>query len=228
MGETSKDDNRLAIGAFKAAFCADTGTYQDDGLTIFDSQKTVQEAIKWACDFQLQVDEVVGGTFFQFTAEVWNPLETRKLSTTEEDILADKWRFWAEKVTVIKESAFPYLDMQLLWKDEELYFSVYSKKNQMIKYVNKESCHCNLVFKAVPVGLFTCLRSLTSLTESNHHSPSLDLYPLHAAALRKANLLPKNIPAIRDLYQQEDDRRRRQKKKEEEVEKRQDGRTCYF
>ena len=48
---------------------------------------------------------------------------------------------------VIKDKAFPYLDMQLSWKDEELYCSVYSKKNQKIKYVNKESCQHNLVFK---------------------------------------------------------------------------------
>eukprot|EP00957_Ditylum_brightwellii_P045155 3423868-Ditylum_brightwellii.AAC.1 len=72
MGGTSEDDNGLAIGAFKGAFCTDMGatfvykmceniigklryvrTYQDNGLTIFDDQKTVQEAIKWVCDFQL-------------------------------------------------------------------------------------------------------------------------------------------------------------------------------
>eukprot|EP00957_Ditylum_brightwellii_P038764 2929620-Ditylum_brightwellii.AAC.1 len=64
--------------------------------------------------------------------------------------------------------------------------------------------------------------------ESNQHSPNLDLYLLHEAALRKVNLFPKNIPTMRDLYQQEDDRRKRQKKKEEEAEKQQDGRTCFF
>eukprot|EP00957_Ditylum_brightwellii_P210595 15365165-Ditylum_brightwellii.AAC.1 len=64
--------------------------------------------------------------------------------------------------------------------------------------------------------------------ESNQHSPILDIYLLHAAALAKAKLPPKNIPTIRDLYNQKDDRRRQQKKQEEEVEKRQDGRTCYF
>eukprot|EP00957_Ditylum_brightwellii_P197786 15067633-Ditylum_brightwellii.AAC.1 len=48
--DRSKDDNRLAIGAFEAAFW----TYWDYGLTIFDVQKTVQEAIKWVRDFQLQ------------------------------------------------------------------------------------------------------------------------------------------------------------------------------
>eukprot|EP00957_Ditylum_brightwellii_P024038 1812726-Ditylum_brightwellii.AAC.1 len=65
-------------------------------------------------------------------AEVWNPLETKKLPTIDEDIPADKWKFWAEKVTVIKENAFPNLDIQLSWKDEEPYFSVYIKKNQTI------------------------------------------------------------------------------------------------
>eukprot|EP00957_Ditylum_brightwellii_P156679 11925546-Ditylum_brightwellii.AAC.1 len=61
----SEDDNGLAIGAFKVAFCMDTcatfeyemceniigelkyaGTYQDDGLSIFEGWKTVQKAIK--------------------------------------------------------------------------------------------------------------------------------------------------------------------------------------
>eukprot|EP00957_Ditylum_brightwellii_P129851 9904658-Ditylum_brightwellii.AAC.1 len=34
-------------------------------------------------------------------------------------------------------------------KNDSLHFLVYSKENQMIKYVNKESCHRTLVFKTV-------------------------------------------------------------------------------
>eukprot|EP00957_Ditylum_brightwellii_P142350 10845180-Ditylum_brightwellii.AAC.1 len=64
---------------------------------IFEGWKTVQEAIKWVRDFQLQVNEVVGGTFFQFTMEVWNLLEAKQLPTIEEDIPTDEWNFWAEK-----------------------------------------------------------------------------------------------------------------------------------
>eukprot|EP00957_Ditylum_brightwellii_P016555 1244462-Ditylum_brightwellii.AAC.1 len=90
-------------------------------------------------------------------AEVWNPLETEKLPTIDEDIPAKEWDFWAKKVIVIEETAFLYLNMQLSWRGEELYFSVYSKKHQTIKCINKESCHCNSVFKAVPTGVFTCL-----------------------------------------------------------------------
>eukprot|EP00957_Ditylum_brightwellii_P153283 11666063-Ditylum_brightwellii.AAC.1 len=58
-----------------------------------------------------------GGTFFQFTAEVWNPLETKKLPTITEVIPADEWEFWAEKVMVKKDNTFPYLDMQLSLMD---------------------------------------------------------------------------------------------------------------
>eukprot|EP00957_Ditylum_brightwellii_P060223 4573829-Ditylum_brightwellii.AAC.1 len=75
--EENEDNNGLAIGAFKAAFCTDTsttyiyemcesiirklkyaGSYHDDGLAIFDEQKMVQQTVAWLCNFQLLVDEV--------------------------------------------------------------------------------------------------------------------------------------------------------------------------
>ena len=175
--QENEDNNGLAIGAFEAAFCADTsatyvyemcesiieklryaGTYRDDGLAIFDERKTVQQAIAWLRNFQLLVDEVVGGTYFQFTAEVWKPLEALHEPTSAielEGIPPEEWEKWKEKVKVIEENVFPYLDMKLSWRHDNLHFSVYNKENQTIKYVNKESCHRTLVFKAVPAGLFT-------------------------------------------------------------------------
>eukprot|EP00957_Ditylum_brightwellii_P028786 2174467-Ditylum_brightwellii.AAC.1 len=58
---------------------------------------------------------------------------------------------------VIEKDAFPYLDVQMSWKNNNLQFLVYSKENQMITYVNKESYHRTSVFKAVPAGVFTRL-----------------------------------------------------------------------
>eukprot|EP00957_Ditylum_brightwellii_P198315 15112315-Ditylum_brightwellii.AAC.1 len=71
--EPSEDNDSLAIRAFEAAFCADTGatflyemcenifgkmkyvgSYRDGGLMIFESPKTTEEAIRWVRDFQLQ------------------------------------------------------------------------------------------------------------------------------------------------------------------------------
>eukprot|EP00957_Ditylum_brightwellii_P045801 3474709-Ditylum_brightwellii.AAC.1 len=60
------------------------------------------------------------------------------------------------------EEAFPYLDMQLMWKKDDLSFEVYHKKGQQIKYVNQASYHRNAVFKAIPAGVFTRLGRLTS------------------------------------------------------------------
>eukprot|EP00957_Ditylum_brightwellii_P060969 4628435-Ditylum_brightwellii.AAC.1 len=86
--ENSEDENGISIGAFKAAFCTDvgatyayemseqifnklryTGSYRDDGLAIFKHHMSTQQAIHWLRRFQLQVDKLVGGSFFQFTAE---------------------------------------------------------------------------------------------------------------------------------------------------------------
>eukprot|EP00957_Ditylum_brightwellii_P186097 14168439-Ditylum_brightwellii.AAC.1 len=67
----------------------------------------------------------------------------------------EEWRKWKKKVKLVDKDAFSYLDMQLQWRDDELSFAVYHKKNQTIKYVNCKSCHQTAVFKAIPVGVFT-------------------------------------------------------------------------
>eukprot|EP00957_Ditylum_brightwellii_P159879 12170127-Ditylum_brightwellii.AAC.1 len=60
----------------------------------------MREIIKWTCNFQLQVNEVVGGPLFQSTAGVWNPIETDKLPTIDEEILEEEWKVWKKKVKV--------------------------------------------------------------------------------------------------------------------------------
>eukprot|EP00957_Ditylum_brightwellii_P106747 8143901-Ditylum_brightwellii.AAC.1 len=114
-GLADEDGNGLAIGVFEVPFCANmratyiyeiceeiisklkyAGTYQDDGLMIFQGHRSIKETISWLCIFQLQVDEVVGGSFFQFTAELWNPPGYVEISTFKEEennlgILTYKW-----------------------------------------------------------------------------------------------------------------------------------------
>eukprot|EP00957_Ditylum_brightwellii_P160488 12217594-Ditylum_brightwellii.AAC.1 len=86
--DDDEDENGLAIGSYKAAFCADAGatyvyeinkrilnklcfagTYEDNGLTIFNEHLSLRQAIHWLHCFQLQVNKLVGGNFIQFTAE---------------------------------------------------------------------------------------------------------------------------------------------------------------
>eukprot|EP00957_Ditylum_brightwellii_P046459 3526279-Ditylum_brightwellii.AAC.1 len=126
--QNDEDNNGLAIGAFEAAFCTDMmGSYQDDELAIFDERRTVKQTVTWLHDFRLLVNEVVGGTYFQFTAEVWKPLEASEEPTLADELENDKmlpeeWKSWREKVKVIKKDAFPYFDMQMSWKNNNLHF----------------------------------------------------------------------------------------------------------
>eukprot|EP00957_Ditylum_brightwellii_P014467 1089421-Ditylum_brightwellii.AAC.1 len=140
------------------------------------------------------VDKVAEGKFFQFTAEVWKPLAASNLPTVEEEeedlgeLLPEEWAKWEELVTVVEENEFPYLNMKMYWENKTLQLAMYNKENQMIQYVSKDSCHQPSVFKAIPSGVFTCMGKLTSLTLQNEKKTITNLYPLHAKALRKANL----------------------------------------
>eukprot|EP00957_Ditylum_brightwellii_P201297 15325006-Ditylum_brightwellii.AAC.1 len=40
-------------------------------------------------------------------ADVWNPLETEKLPTIDEEIPAEEWEFWAEKQEELNNKAVP-------------------------------------------------------------------------------------------------------------------------
>eukprot|EP00957_Ditylum_brightwellii_P180397 13742030-Ditylum_brightwellii.AAC.1 len=125
---------------------------------IFRERLSHRQAINWLLHFQIQVNKLVRGDYFQFTAEIWNPPQHNNLPTLEplDKILPDEeWRKWKKKVKFVEKDAFPYLDTQLQWKDDDLSFAVYHKKNQTIKYVNCESCHQTAVFKAIPAGVFT-------------------------------------------------------------------------
>eukprot|EP00957_Ditylum_brightwellii_P082248 6254074-Ditylum_brightwellii.AAC.1 len=69
---------------------------------------------------------------------------------------------------------------------------------------------------------------LTSITNKNKDTLITTLYPTHAAALRKANLLPKRIPTIRELYEEELQWKEKRKIKEAEKEKKKDERRIFF
>eukprot|EP00957_Ditylum_brightwellii_P107489 8201408-Ditylum_brightwellii.AAC.1 len=64
--------------------------------------------MRWLCDFQLQVDELVGGEFFQFTAELWRPpgdkrVPTKEETAAEEEMVDEDWTKWEERVRMVKK-----------------------------------------------------------------------------------------------------------------------------
>eukprot|EP00957_Ditylum_brightwellii_P097446 7421825-Ditylum_brightwellii.AAC.1 len=116
--EIDKDDNGLAIGSFKSAFCADLCAtyifemlercfrhtkfkciYRDDGLVIFLGKLTQINLAKWLKEFQHKVDSLVEGDIFNFTVEIWAPDE----EVGEEKMMLDDQvkQKWLENVKII-------------------------------------------------------------------------------------------------------------------------------
>eukprot|EP00957_Ditylum_brightwellii_P063780 4839506-Ditylum_brightwellii.AAC.1 len=114
------------------------GIYRDNGLVIFLGKLTQIDHAKWLKEFQCKVDGLVGGDFFKFTAEIWAPDKEVEEETALNDQVKQKW---LEKVKIIWDHAFPFLEMQMEWKDKMLTFSIYEKPNHTIKYVGNMSCH---------------------------------------------------------------------------------------
>eukprot|EP00957_Ditylum_brightwellii_P112805 8600387-Ditylum_brightwellii.AAC.1 len=89
------------------------------------------------------------------------------------------------------------------WKDKILTFSVYAKPNHIIKHVGSTSYHHPVVFKSIPVGVFTQLGRLTSIIMENINQHITELYTAHMPALRSARILPNKIPLIKELQEEE-------------------------
>ena len=85
----------------------------------------------------------------------------------------------SSKVSAIKGNLFPYLDLALYWTpDGSLQFKVYMKENQLLKYLNKGSCHTKSCMKAIPNGVFNRLAKLTSSTRRSREAKIND-FPQH-------------------------------------------------
>eukprot|EP00957_Ditylum_brightwellii_P179032 13637317-Ditylum_brightwellii.AAC.1 len=84
------------------------------------------------------------------------------------------------------------------------------------------------VFKAIPAGVFIPMGRLTLITNENKGMSITSLYPTHADALWKANLLYKKIPTIHELYAQELEQKEKQKSKDAEKKRRKDEQRIYF
>ena len=105
-----------------------------------------------------------------------------------------------ERLTVVNETHFPYLDMEIYWNDRyELKLQVHMKSNQKLKYLNKNITHLPSVFKAIPKGVFNRLGKITSKSKKREKIIINKIYPLHINTLKIAGLAPKNFPTFLEL-----------------------------
>ena len=246
-GGADVDRKGLTIGGFESAGFADLvaayilentrdlfdnaiydGIYRDDGFKVDIGKQTTEEICEWLSRFQSRVNELTGSDCLQFTVDIWNP------DAPADEVPSNK------KVTICKDEAFPYLDLEMYWRGEELKFRVHMKPNQVLKYLNKGSAHTNACFRAIPYGVLRRLTILTSLTPETENMTLDQLYPEHIKGLEKAKLpLPKEYPTLMESYamlaakeQEKADSRRdlspEELQKKEHQKKRDQARTTYF
>jgi hypothetical protein len=196
----------LTIGGYESAFFADLvaawilentvelmldttfdGIYRDDGILVFDKTKSTDEICDWLEDFQNEINTLTSSEHLQFTVDIWEPSAP----------LEEKPRL--EAVTINRSDYFPYLDMELFWREEKLNFKVHLKENQVLKYLNEGSTHTSACFKSIPHGVLRRLSILTSITPKNQDKRLNELYPEHTRALEQANLpVPQTYPTLRE------------------------------
>ena len=166
------------------------GIYRDDDILVFDKIKTTDEICDGLEAFQREVDELTASEHLQFTVDIWDPSAPIDLVPRLK-----------KKVTINRKEYFPYLDMELSWRDKALAFKVHMKGNQVLKYLNKAvatplhaSNPSHMAYSEV-----RRLSILTYMTPENKGKPLNKLYPEHTKALKHAKLpVPKIYPMLQE------------------------------
>ena len=175
--------------------------YRDDGLLVFKGKKSLPEIQIWRDKFQEKIDEIAGNDYLQFTCEIWNPGGRPSRNETE-------------TTSMVTKKVFPFLDLEFFWDDSRrLEFQVHRKKNQLLKYLNKEITHKKATLKAIPNGVLNRLAKLTSRTEKNAKMTIKERYFEYANALSRAGLGMKNSPTLKELWENADEQEKKKKEK---------------
>ena len=139
----------------------------------------------------------------KFTAEIWNP------EAPEPEIPKNK------KVSINRNLAFPYLDIEIYWYQEEsLAFKVHRKPNQILNYVSKDSTHTKHCHAAILYGVIRRLSILTTVTDENKNLTIDTLYPYYVEALTRAGLVSKDFkfPTIQNSKEKKSEENQHQTK----------------
>ena len=114
---------------------------------------------------------------------------------------------------MVTNKVISFLDLELFWDDSgRLEFQVHRNKNQLLKYLNKESTHTKATFKAIPNGVLNRLAKLTSRTEKNAKMTIKKRYFEHSNALSRAGLGTKKSPTLKELWENANELQKKKKK----------------
>ena len=157
-------------------------THRDDALRIRDGTEATDEVCDWLDSFQRRINEVLGSEHMKFTAEIWNP-EAQELEIPKN-----------KKVSMNRNVAFTYLDIEMYWYQEEsLSFKVHRKPNQILNYVSRDSTHTKHCHASILNGVIRMLSTITTVTDENKNLTIDTLCPDYAEALIRAGLVSKEL-----------------------------------
>jgi hypothetical protein len=122
--------------------------------------------------------------------EIWQPGLPTKVLEGSETTLPGIGSF--NHINIIRNTSFPYLNIQLSWTDaSKLRFNVYKKPGKLIKYLNTDSHHHTNHKTAVLQGVELCLALLTTCqtkTKTYAYQTSIQI-----------NMRPSPLPARSNL-----------------------------
>ena len=99
---------------------------------------------------QEKIDKIAGNEYLQFIYETQNPGGVPSGNETK-------------TTSILMEKSFPLLvPDSFYYKSVKLEFQAHQKKNQLIKYLNKESTRTKATFKAISNGVLNRLEKITS------------------------------------------------------------------
>lgn len=130
--------------------------------------------------FQGRVNFLCGNDHLKFTVEIWNPDAPKSEKPKN------------KKVKINQKQAFLYLDVEMYWHEKDLAFKVHRKENQTLNYVSKDSTHTKACFASIIAVVVCRLSLLTTVTKETQDTTINQLCPDHAAAQKRANVVPQN------------------------------------
>ncbi len=143
-----------------------------------NGRKTKKDMNEWLISFQNEVNKIAESDCLIFTAKIWD--------------IADDKTVINNKLTVVNEKYFSYLDMEMYWNErKELNFRVHMKPKQKLKYLNSDSTHMPSIFRAIPIGVLGRLSKLTSKNNKMDKTTIDKVYRNHANVLKVAGIAPK-------------------------------------
>ncbi len=87
------------------------GTYCNNEIIVFNSQKSDEWPVYWLATFQQEVDRLLGTVDIQFMMEIWHPGQTSQPLLTSELLVGGIGTF--HQVSINRNTSFLYLDIQL-------------------------------------------------------------------------------------------------------------------